>query len=56
MTTCPYIEPLKMVPPIVKIEKRFFPLRWALFIDHTWEGTYPTKKIAVKEAQIRIKH
>ena len=53
MTTSPYIEPRKMVPPVVKIEKRMHPLRWVLFIDHTWAGTYPTKKIAVKEAKIR---
>jgi hypothetical protein len=53
MTTSPYIESLRLMPPIVKIEKRHFPLRWVLFIDHTWAGTFPTKKLATKEAKIR---
>ena len=53
MTTLPYIEPLRLLPPVVKIEKRLFPLRWVLFIDHTWTGAFPTKKLAMKEVKIR---
>jgi hypothetical protein len=55
MTTSPYINPLKMIPPVVKIEKRRFPRRWMLFIDHTWHGSYLTKKAAKKEAEWIIK-
>jgi len=46
MTTSPHIDPLKMILPVVKIEKRMFPRRWMLFIDHTWHGSYLTKKAA----------
>jgi hypothetical protein len=49
MTTSPYINPLKMTPPVIKIEKRNFPLRWVLFIDHSWKGAFPTKKSAIRE-------
>jgi hypothetical protein len=53
MTTSPYIELLKLMPPVVKIEKRHFPIRWVLFIDHQWQGTFPTKKLATKEVKIK---
>jgi hypothetical protein len=55
MTTSPYINPLKMIPPVVKIEKRMFPRRWMLYIDHTWHGSYLTKKAAKKEADFITK-
>jgi hypothetical protein len=51
MTTSPYIDPLKMITPIVKIDKRNYPLRWVLFIDKTWQGSFPTKNLATKEAK-----
>lgn len=51
MTTSPYIDPLKMITPIVKIDKRNYPLRWVLSIDKTWQGSFPTKKLATKEAK-----
>jgi hypothetical protein len=53
MTTSPYINPIKLLPPVIKIEKRIHPLRWVLFIDHQWQGTFPTKKLAAKEVKIR---
>ena len=56
MTTSPYINPLKMLSPVVKIEKRMFPRRWMLFIDHTWHGSFPTKKSAKKEAEWIIRN
>jgi hypothetical protein len=55
MTTSPYLEIIRLMPPVIKIEKRFFPLRWVLFIDHQWEGTFPTKKMAIKHTQNTLK-